>query len=342
MEAEEFLKASKICLIVDVRSPAEYHQGHIPGAVNLPLFDNEERAVVGTLYKNSGRETSVLKGLEMAGPKLADFVKQLHKLTGQKKILVHCWRGGMRSESMAWLFRVAGYEVTVLEGGYKAYRRFIRERFSLPANILILGGLTGSGKTEILHQLRHMGEQVLDLESLACHKGSVFGGFGQADQPSNEQFENDIFAAWEKIDHMLPVWIEDESRMIGNVSIPDPLYEQMSRSPMIKIETSREDRIQRLVAEYSGVETRDLKGAIMKISEKLGGTHTKEATEAIEAGDFETVAALALSYYDKTYTHSVLKRENQEILTVPVERNEPALSAARILEAGKSIMKNIP
>ena len=335
--AGEFILRAGAFPIVDVRSEKEYLQGHIPGAFNLPLFNNEDRAVVGTLYKNSGREASVLKGLELAGPRLADFVKQLHKITDQKKILVHCWRGGLRSESMAWLFQVAGYEVSVLEGGYKTYRRFIRERLSQPANIIVLGGLTGSGKSELLHQLGQKGKQVLDLEALACHKGSVFGGLGQSCQPTNEQFENDIFAAWGKLDFSSPIWIEDESRMIGNVSIPDPLFEQMGRAVMIRIETGREQRIHRLVDEYSKVEKKDLHQAVLKISEKLGGTNTKTALAAIDAGDFDTVTGLALSYYDKTYIHSVLKRENPKIYTVSIGSNDPAKNAALILEAEKSI-----
>ncbi len=333
----EFILLARAYPVIDVRSDKEYLQGHIPGAFNLPLFNNEERAMVGTLYKNSGREASVLKGLELSGPKLVDIVKQLHKITDQKKILVHCWRGGLRSESMAWLFQVAGYEVFVLEGGYKAYRHFIRERLSQPADIIVLGGLTGSGKTELLHLLGQMGEQVLDLEKLACHKGSVFGGFGHQGQPSNEQFENDIFATWEKIDPSRLVWIEDESRMIGNVSIPDPLYEQMSRAVMIKVETTKERRIHRLVDEYAKVDKQELQSAILKISEKLGGTNTKTALAAIDAGDFDTVAGLALSYYDKTYTHSVLKRENPKISSVSVENYDRSKNAALILEAGKSI-----
>jgi tRNA 2-selenouridine synthase len=335
--AAEFLALARTLPVIDVRSEKEYTQGHIPGALNLPLFNNEERAVVGTLYKNSGRETSVLKGLELVGPKLVDFVKQLHKITDQKQILVYCWRGGMRSESMAWLFQVAGYEVYILEDGYKAYRHFIREQFSLPANIIILGGLTGSGKTELLHQLGQMGEQILDLEKLACHKGSVFGGLGQPGQPTNEQFENNIFAAWGKINFSRPVWIEDESRMIGNVSIPDPLVEQMNRAAMIKVETGREQRIRRLVGEYSEVEKQDLQLAVMKISEKLGGTNTKTALASLDNGDFYAVAGLVLSYYDKTYAHSVLKRENQEIHTVLLKSNDPVKNAALILEAGKSM-----
>jgi len=335
--AVEFLDRALVLPVIDVRSEKEYLQGHIPETLNLPLFNNEERAVVGTLYKNSGRKASVLKGMELVGPKLEDFVKQLHKITDQKQLLIYCWRGGMRSESMAGLFQVAGYEVFVMEGGYKAYRRFIRERLSQPANVIILGGLTGSGKTELLHLLEKMGAQVLDLEKLACHKGSVFGGFGQPNQPTNEQFENDIFAAWGNIDPSMLVWIEDESRMIGNVSIPDPLFEQMSRTVMIKVETGREQRIRRLVDEYSKVEKQDLQNAVLKISEKLGGTNTKTTLAAIDTGDFETVAGLALSYYDKTYNHSVLKRKNQKIKSVSIKSDDPFKNATLILEAGKLI-----
>ncbi|MGA2823369.1 MAG: tRNA 2-selenouridine(34) synthase MnmH [Bacteroidales bacterium] len=339
--AVEFLDRARVIPIIDVRSEKEYLQGHIPEAINLPLFNNEERAVVGTLYKNSGREASVLKGLELASPKLVDFVKQLYKITDQKQLLIYCWRGGMRSENMAWLFQLADYEVFVMKGGYKAYRRFIRERLSQPANVIILGGLTGSGKTELLQLLEKMGEQILDLEKLACHKGSVFGGFGQPNQPTNEQFENDIFGAWGNIDPSKLVWIEDESRMIGNVSIPDPLFEQMSRAVMIEVKTSREQRIRRLVDEYSKVEKQNLQNAVLKISEKLGGTNTKTALTAINAGDFETVTGLVLSYYDKTYNHSVLRRENQEIRSVFIESDDPIKNATLILETGKSIKRNM-
>jgi len=333
----EFLDFAGTIEVIDVRSEKEYLQGHIPGAFNLPLFNNEERAVVGTLYKNSGREASVLKGLEFAGPKLADFVKQAHRFTDQKKLLMYCWRGGMRSESMAWLFQVAGYEVSVMKNGYKAYRHFIREGLSQPANIIILGGLTGSGKTQLLHLLGKMGEQVLDIENLACHKGFVFRGFGQPRQPTNEQFENDIYNSWRRFNHSGLLWIEDESRMIGNVSIPDPLFEQMNRAVMIKVESDKEYRVQRLVEEYSKVQFCDLQSAIMKISEKLGGANTQKALTAIEKGDYETVASLALTYYDKTYEHSVLKRKNQKILKVFLKNHDPVKNAELILETSKSI-----
>jgi tRNA 2-selenouridine synthase len=188
LTAIEFLEKARENPVVDVRSQKEYKQGHIPGALNLPLFNDDERAIIGTLYKNSGKETSVLKGLELVGPKLTGFIKQLRSLVSGKEILVHCWRGGMRSESMAWLFEVAGYHVSLLDGGYKAYRKFIREAVEGPFNFIILGGNTGSGKTEILKALSDAAEQVLDLEAIARHKGSVYGGLGFTDQPTEEKF----------------------------------------------------------------------------------------------------------------------------------------------------------
>jgi len=329
---EEFLARSGSIMLIDVRSPGEFNQGHIPGAINLPLFDDEERAMVGTLYKNSGREAAVLKGLELAGPKLAGFVKRMHQFAPQREILIHCWRGGMRSEHMGWLLDQAGFKVTFLTGGYKSYRKFIRESFSVHSRIIILGGLTGSSKTDILHQLEMLGEQVLDLEKIACHKGSVFGALGQNPQPTNEQFENNIYVQWQKFDFSRTIWIEDESRSIGSVFIPDPLFEEMSRAPMIRVGMDEQFRIQRLVKEYEGFEKGLLREAVNKISEKLGGTRTKQALEAIGNNDFRTAAILVLGYYDKTYQHAMSKRENKKSLTISLSDDNPEKNARLILK----------
>ena len=332
VEIEEFISRSKHIPVVDVRSPCEYNQGHIPGATNVPLFDNEDRAIVGTIYKNSGRDTAVLKGLELAGPKLAGFVKKMVQMAPQKEILIHCWRGGMRSEQMAWLFDQAGFKTGLLTGGYKSYRRFIRESFSKESNCIILGGMTGSGKTDILNKLSVIGEQILDLEMIACHKGSVFGGMGQKLQPTNEQFENNIYSFWQNFDLKKRIWIEDESRAIGTVTIPDPLFTKICCSPMIKVEITKEARIQRLVKEYSGFNKEILKEAVTKISEKLGGTRTKQAMEAIDKNDFEFVADDVLTYYDKSYEHSVSVRINQNIRSIFLTEDNAEVNASRILE----------
>jgi tRNA 2-selenouridine synthase len=317
---------------IDVRSPGEFVQGHIPGAVNFPLFENNERTIVGTIYQKSGRDAAVLKGLEFAGPKMAGFVKNLYQLAPQREILIHCWRGGMRSEHMAWLFDQAGFKTAVLTGGYKSYRKFIRESFSVKRNLIVLGGLTGSSKTDILHQLERMGEQVLDLEMMSCHKGSAFGALGQNSQPTNEQFENNISSFWYTFDLKKSIWIEDESRAIGSVIIPDPLFDHMNRAPMIRLEISKDNRIQRLVKEYAGFEKGSLREATIRISEKLGGTRTKQALEAIDKNNFAFVAELVLIYYDKSYEHAVTRRINQNIQTLFFSEDNPAKNALKVIE----------
>jgi tRNA 2-selenouridine synthase len=332
IDIEEFLLRSKELPVIDVRSPGEFHQGHIPCAINLPLFDNEERAIVGTIYKNSGRDAAILKGLELAGPKLAGFVKKMDQIAPQKEILIHCWRGGLRSEQMAWLCDLAGFKTEVLTGGYKSYRRFIRASFSNEMNCIILGGMTGSGKTDILHQLSLLGEQVIDLERIACHRGSVFGGLGQEIQPTNEQFENNLYGFWKNLDLKKLLWIEDESRSIGSVTIPDPLFTKICCSPMIKIEVPKEARIQRLVKEYSGLDKELLKEAVTKISEKLGGTRTKQAIEALDKNEFELVTDLVLAYYDKSYQHSVSGRISQNIKACYLNEDNSAENASSVLE----------
>jgi tRNA 2-selenouridine synthase len=338
IDIQEFLNRALNLPVIDVRSPAEFQQGHIPKAINLPLFDNDERSIVGTIYQKSGRDAAVLKGLELAGPKMAGFVKKINQIAPQKEILVHCWRGGMRSEHMSWLFDQTGFKTSVLTGGYKAYRHFIRESFSNEMNCIILGGMTGSGKTDILHQLSLLGEQVIDLEMIACHRGSVFGGLGQGMQPTNEQFENNLYGSWQNLDLNKRVWIEDESRSIGTVTVPDPLFQKVCASPMMMVEIPKEARIQRLVKEYSGFDNELLKQSVMKISEKLGGTRTRQAIEALDRNEFEFVAETVLAYYDKSYQHSVSARINKEIRPCHLIEDIPAMNAVRVLEVAR--MKN--
>jgi tRNA 2-selenouridine synthase len=316
--------------VIDVRSPGEFRQGHIPGAFNIPLFDDEERAVVGTLYKNSGRDAAVLKGFEIAGPKIAGIIRAIRSLSNDMEILVHCWRGGMRSENMAWVFSQAGYHVHVLEGGYKSYRRFIRSSFSINVPLIILGGLTGSGKTDVLQSLGKLGEQVLDLEGIACHKGSVFGALGQEPQPTNEQFENNLYEKWSQFELLRPVWIEDESRLIGNVAIPDPLFDKMNRSVMIRLDCGMEMRINRLVKEYAHFRKEELEAAVDRISEKLGD-RMKLIHHALDEGDFKTVAEISLGYYDKAYEHSISRRSGQEIHALPVFTDDPDSTAELLI-----------
>lgn len=310
----EFLAiARKNIPILDVRSPGEYAHAHIPGAISFPLFSDEERAEVGTLYKQVGPQEAYLRGLEFVGPKMAEFVREARRLAPRNQVLVHCWRGGQRSGSMAWLLRSAGMQVSVLAGGYKAYRNHVLEGFAQPLSIKILGGKTGSGKTQILHEMAKMGTQILDLEGIAHHKGSAFGAVMEAQQPSSEQFENNLFCEIQKLNIDLPIWIEDESRHIGSCWIPLPLWQQMEAAPVTVIEIPVEERVNHLVAVYAAAPRAELSAALGRIRKRLGGQHEQAAQAALAAGDYATVARIALHYYDQTYLHGLSQHAENQI-----------------------------
>jgi tRNA 2-selenouridine synthase len=301
----EFLALAASVPVIDVRAPAEYAAGHIPGAFSLPVFDDQERAQVGTAYKQRSRTEAMDIGLEIVGPKMKGFVEAARRLAPGGEILVHCWRGGMRSSSMGWLLETAGFKVSILTGGYKAYRAHIRENLVTGKRFIVLGGQTGSGKTRWLNQLREAGEPVIDLEALANHRGSAFGGIGLGSQPTNEQFENELFAQLQRFGAEDTIWIEDESRSIGSVFMPDPFVLAMKSSPVIRIEVPEEIRIQIILDEYAGLDKGQLAGSILKISRRLGGLVTQECLQKLEEDDFAAVVGLLLPYYDKTYTHSL-------------------------------------
>ena len=333
-----FLQQSTISPVIDVRSPGEYGQGHVPGAINIPIFDDSERANVGTLYIKSGREDAILKGLDLALPKIDRYIESLLEVSSSGNILLYCWRGGLRSALMAEVFSKAGYEVDLLTGGYKAYRQFIREKLSSPATIFVLGGYTGSGKTELLKAIGSLGEQVVDLEGLACHKGSVFGALGQAPQPSNEQFENNLYTRWSELDLSRVVWLEDESRMIGRITLPDPIVEHITNGTLIRIEIDISVRINRLVKEYSVFDKQLLTEAINRIGERLGGTRTRQAITALEDNRFDEVTAIALSYYDKAYLFSISRRKSKKVHEILISGDEVILDASMIIELAKKCL----
>lgn len=321
--------------VIDVRSPAEYEQGHIAGAINIPLFSNEERAFVGTLYKQSGKEAAIFKGLDFVGVKMSGFVKKLTAVLHGKprKTAIYCWRGGMRSASMAWLFSTTGFETYVIEGGYKACRAYIREKSGTGSPMIVLGGMTGSGKTEILHNLQKHGQQVVDLEGLAHNKGSVFGYLGQLPQPSNEQFENDLFAEWLKLDPEKPVWLEDESRSIGAVGLPAPFFDRMKVSPLLLLDVPLEERVKRLVEEYAGFDNQLLLDALTKIAQPMGGAGVAETKTNILNDDFAPAIRQVLAYYDKTYQKALTRYSNREITEVKTETGNALLNAELVLKA---------
>ena len=330
IQIEQFLDLSAKYPVIDVRSPSEFDQGHIHGAVNIPLFSDQERKEVGTAYKQVNREAAMYLGLDFAGKKLVDLAKEGEKIAGRgKTLLVHCWRGGMRSRSMIWLFETMGITCYLLEGGYKSFRRHIHSIFDEQFELVVLGGRTGSGKTDILHYLASTGEQVIDLEGVANHKGSAFGALGEKDQPTTEQYENNLYRQLAELDRSRIIWVEDESRNVGRCVIPGGIYKKMKESRILFLDISRELRATHLVKHYAGYSKKDLKECIMKISKRLGGDRTKEALESVEKEDFFQTAMITLQYYDKTYMFSLVKNHPGHE-AIQSERIEPAYNAGLV------------
>lgn len=324
--------------LLDVRSPAEHLHGHIPGSINVPLFTDRERAEVGTCYKRQGRDAAVLLGLRLVGPRLGDMVERARAIAPHGRIAVHCWRGGERSASVAWLLDKAGFaEVSTLRGGYKAFRRHAAESFALPWDLRVLGGYTGSGKTELLGLLRALGEQTVDLEDLANHKGSAFGGLGQPPQPSAEHFGNLLWQALRTLDLQRPVWVEDESLLIGRVPIPDPFFARMRSTTLFFVDMPLEDRVQRLVADYGSVAVEGLKDAVRRIGKRLGPQHCKAALEALDRGDLAEVARATLRYYDKAYLRGASMRDPARTRTVPGRASDLRGLAQRLVDHAHAV-----
>ncbi|MBL7829128.1 MAG: tRNA 2-selenouridine(34) synthase MnmH [Saprospiraceae bacterium] len=303
---DAFLKLKETLPVLDVRAPKEFIQGHIPGAISFPLFNDVERAEVGTCYKQKGKEKAFELGLRIVGPKMEGFVQQARAHAHGGKILVHCWRGGQRSGSMAWLLKQAGLEVETLAGGYKAYRNHVLGTFKeCPVRLIVLGGQTGTGKTKILKSLQKKGEQIIDLEAIACHKGSAFGFIGEPEQPTVEQFENELFEVISQLDDTKNVWVENESRSIGRVFIPDDFWAKMKSATLVNVEIPPEARIANLLEDYVQTNKELLELAFRKIEKKLGGLALKQALEYLEQNDYAAAARIALNYYDKTYQHNL-------------------------------------
>lgn len=331
LEATTFIGEKKEIPIIDVRSPSEYEQGHIPGAINIPIFSDDERARVGTVYKQSGRENAIEQGLEFVGPKLKDLAMQGKKLALGDQLKVYCWRGGMRSEKMSWLFELMGINCYVLRGGIKAYRRQLLHDFDQIHKLYILQGSTGTGKTEILLKMQELGEQVIDLEKHANHRGSAFGDIGLGEQPTSQQFQNDLYQILNQLDMEKRIWVESESLTIGKVYLPETLWQKMNRSILVELVIPREKRIDRLVSEYGKFDQEVLIRSTMKIQKRFGGNNVKKVVRFIEEGHLHQAADLLLTYYDKSYTFSQEKYKDVKPITVQSQSGDAFENAKLIL-----------
>lgn len=338
IDVSDFLKVIEKVPVIDVRSPSEYRAGHIPTAINIPLFDDKERELVGTEYKKVGRSSAIIKGLDLTGPLMSSKLSDALKVAKKGQLCVHCWRGGMRSEAMAWLFSLGEIDTKILEGGYKSYRNHILESLSEKRKMIVLGGMTGSSKTHILRYIEKNGAQVIDLEGIAHHKGSAFGSLGQTPQPTTEHFGNLLFEKWYQVEKSLPVWVEDESRNIGTVFLPDGFYSNMQLTPTIILIMDVKVRLPRLIKEYSGYSPEILKDSIRKISKRLGGDNTRDAIKAVDENDFAKAIEITLNYYDKAYLFGIKRKLTHNIYYIQTDTDDVETNSQKVLEVADKII----
>jgi len=351
----QFLELAKHHPVLDVRSPGEYKHAHIPGAYSLPLFSDEERKIVGTAYKQESREVAIKLGLDFFGVKMKSIVEEAESLVFSREsgedaglkavvassntkdsrvVLVHCWRGGMRSAGVAWLLDLYGFKVYTLVGGYKKFRHYVLDTFKLPFHFKIIGGYTGSGKTGLLNVLKEKGESVIDLEKIAGHKGSAFGNIGLPEQVGQEMFENMLAMEMNEVRNQQPevrttpsepsprnsgIWLEDESQRIGLVNIPNEFWKTMRLSTVYFLDIPFEERLKHIVQEYGDLDTEKMIGAIGRISEKLGHLNAKTAILLLKEGKIAESFTILLKYYDKFYFKALHNREAVNSLLVRIQ-----------------------
>ena len=328
--------------VIDVRAPIEFAQGHYPLAINISLFSNEERAEIGTRYKKNGQQAAIELGYKYADPKRDSLITAVQSAveshqprppeTEKPEIRLHCWRGGMRSQKFAELL-APQFNIHLLTGGYKSYRQFAQEVFQRPHPLLVLSGLTGAGKTRQLHRLAEAGQQVIDLEKLANHRGSAFGGIDQGPQPTTEQFENELAMQLSRLDLKRRIWIEDESNRIGSVVIPHEFFKQINGGVGIFMEVDRATRARLAHADYADLDVSEMVASIGRITKKLGGQNAKAAIAAIQANDKAACCEILLDYYDRLYL-AATKRGTREVChNVSVENPETIEAAHRLIAA---------
>jgi tRNA 2-selenouridine synthase len=335
IDIEKFLTLANELPVIDVRSPNEFQHAHIPGAYSLPLFSDEQRKIIGTSYKHESRQAAVTIGLEYfseAMKSIYDDVGRILKIRNESNdsikhpVLVHCWRGGMRSGAIAWLLSLYGLKVYTLQGGYKSFRKWVLEKFEEQYNLNILGGFTGSGKTMLLQEMKQNGYNVINLEALANHKGSAFGSLGEKEQPGQEMFENLFALELHKVSkegynskaYMKncsdEIWIEDESPHIGTAGIPKTFWSQMRTAPLYFLDIPFEERLKFIVNNYGQFNKEELINSIARIQKRLGGLETKNAINFLRENNFKEGFAILLRYYDKLYQKSLHNRESLELI----------------------------
>ncbi len=338
IEIEEALMRSDL-LFIDVRAPREYRESSIPGAVNIPLFENDEYHELGILYREQGEHAARRAALNFVAPRLPALVEQITAASGDKIPLLYCKRGGMRSLSLYQVLSMTGVTVLRLKKGYKAYRRYVSIRlkdYKLRSRLVVLHGLTGVGKTTLLAKLAAMDLAVLDLEGLARHRGSVFGAVGPEYPRSQKDFDALLLQELERLEHAEVIIIEGEGRRIGNVYLPGFLAAAMEKGRQVLLTAPLEIRVERILETYNpevltagGLE--ELKEALQSLRRRLGNSKVERLLATLEAGDYRTVASVLCSdYYDHYYSDS---RPESATFDDYIDASDLDLAAAELKES---------
>lgn len=344
---DEFLNHREIYIPVDVRSPGEFQDSHIPNAVNVPLFTNDERAEIGTIYKQVGQKAAKWRAMEIVSPKLPMLLEQIRDIENlNKKPLLYCWRGGMRSQSIAHFAIAAGLHIQRLEGGYRSYREYIVHHIPemLPEQAIVIYGLTGTGKTDILHKLKSLGYPVLDLEGYANHKGSVFGNLSEQPPHNQKMFDSLLFDDLQKIADYGYFFMEGESKRIGHAIQPLELYEKKNNGIHIRVDSKLETRVERIYEEY--VEHTEafharVEFALGRIMKRIKPDIQKELLQSLDGRDYkEMIRLLIVHYYDPRYDNKISETLST-VLEVESDNIEEATEEIVAFVEGKIHAKQI-
>jgi len=315
LKLDQFLsELDSFDLVIDVRSPAEFALDHIPGAVNFPVLSNDERTQIGTLYKQVSPFAAKKLGAALVSKNIAEHIeKHLLELPREWRPLIYCWRGGERSGAFTHILNRIGWKAMQLESGYQGFRRTVIDGLEQAASTFtfqVICGMTGSGKTRVLQEVGQLGHQILDLEGLAVHRGSVLGNEPNIDQPSQKGFETALWNALRKLDPSQPVVVESESKKVGGLHIPDALMEKIRNGACIELRSSTQTRVSWLIREYHHflTGTDNFKDKLALLTTHYGKAQIAKWNEAIDAGNFpELVEELLVKHYDPSYQSSIVR-----------------------------------